>query len=565
MYVAKIPNRGSKPAALLRESYREGGKVKNRTIANLSHLPPEKIDLLQRVLAGEKLVSASELVETTATLPSGHVRAVLGMMKKLGMADLVSSRPCRERSLVLGMIAERLLHPASKLGTLRLWGTSTLASELGVEDAKPEELYKALDWLLGRQNRIETKLAGRHLSEGGLALYDASNSLYEGSHCPLARLGHDKDGRRGAAVIAFGMMTDREGRPVALQVYPGNTGDPSTVVDQVLKLRTQFGLSEVVVVGDRGMVTRPNIEYLRRNPGLGWITALRTEAIRKLADGGSLQMSLFDERNLAEIESPDFPGERLVACFNPFLAEERRRNRESLLAATERLLTKVQDEVASRTAKPLTDGEIGKKVGRAVHRHKMAKHFEVDIAGGKLSWTRKDESIRREAELDGIYVIRTSEPVGRLAAEDAVRGYKLLAEVERAFRCLKGFDLRVRPVYLRDEDHVRAHFFLCMLAYYVEWHMRVALAPLLFEDPKVAQDRATRDPVARPEPSDSVKAKKKSKKTPEGLPVQSFSTLLAALSTQARVTYRVGAKDATFDQVTRPTPLQERAFDLLGV
>ena len=565
MYVAKIPNRGSKPAALLRESYREGGKVKNRTIANLSHLPPEKIDLLQRVLAGEKLVSASELVETTATLPSGHVRAVLGMMKKLGMADLVSSRPCRERSLVLGMIAERLLHPASKLGTLRLWGTSTLASELGVEDAKPEELYKALDWLLGRQNRIETKLAGRHLSEGGLALYDASNSLYEGSHCPLARLGHDKDGRRGAAVIAFGMMTDREGRPVALQVYPGNTGDPSTVVDQVLKLRTQFGLSEVVVVGDRGMVTRPNIEYLRRNPGLGWITALRTEAIRKLADGGSLQMSLFDERNLAEIESPDFPGERLVACFNPFLAEERRRNRESLLAATERLLTNVQDEVASRTAKPLTDGEIGKKVGRAVHRHKMAKHFEVDIAGGKLSWTRKDESIRREAELDGIYVIRTSEPVGRLAAEDAVRGYKLLAEVERAFRCLKGFDLRVRPVYLRDEDHVRAHFFLCMLAYYVEWHMRVALAPLLFEDPKVAQDRATRDPVARPEPSDSVKAKKKSKKTPEGLPVQSFSTLLAALSTQARVTYRVGAKDATFDQVTRPTPLQERAFDLLGV
>ncbi len=565
MYVTIVPNRNSKPASLLRESYRDGGKVKNRTLANLSHLAPDVIDVIKRALAGEKMVSAEDAVQTEKTTPAGHVRAVLGTMKKLGIADLLSVRRCRERDLALGMIAERVLHPTSKLGTVRLWKSSTLAGELGVEDAKPEELYGALDWLLGRQARIEGKLAERHLSEGGLALYDTSNSLYEGRNCPLAQLGHDKDGRRGVTVIGYGVMTDREGRPVAIEVYPGNTGDPSTVPDQVIKLRARFGLDHVVLVGDRGMLTSAKIEYVKKHPGLGWISALRSGAIRDLVDGGALQLSLFDEVNLAEIQSPDFPGERLVACFNPLLADERKRKRGELLEATEKLLGKLAAEVAGRTKKPLAAGDIGQKVGRVLYRHKMAKHFDVQIADGTLTWTRDEESIRREAELDGIYVIRTSEPAERLSAEDTVRSYKRLAQVEQAFRCMKGIDLRARPVFLRDEDHVRAHFFLCMLAYYVEWHMRRALAPILFQDEDVAVDRATRDAVAKPEPSPYVKAKKKSKQTPEGLPVHSFSTLLADLATQAHVTYRVGNADTTFDQDSKPSPLHQRAYDLLGV
>ncbi|MBM4397604.1 MAG: IS1634 family transposase [Deltaproteobacteria bacterium] len=565
MYVTIVPNRNSKPASLLRESYREGGKVKNRTLANLSHLAPDVIDVIKRALSGEKMVSAEAAVQTEKTTPAGHVRAVLGAMKNLGVAELVSVRRSRERDLVLGMIAERVLHPTSKLGTVRLWKTSTLAEDLGVDDAKPEELYGALDWLLGRQARIETKLAARHLSEGGLALYDTSNSLYEGRTCALAHLGHDKDNRRGASVIGYGVMTDREGRPVSIEVYPGNTSDPATVPGQVLKLRARYGLDQVVVVGDRGMLTRPNIELLKQNPGLGWITALRTEAIRKLVDGEALQLSLFDQVNLAEIRSPDFPDERLVACFNPLLADERKRKRGELLEATEKLLEKLAAEVAGRTKKPLKAGEIGKKVGRVMHRHKVAKHFLVEIADGALTWSRDEESIRREAELDGIYVIRTSEPAERLSAEDTVRSYKRLAEVERAFRCMKGIDLRVRPIFLRNEDHVRAHFFLCMLAYYVEWHMRRALAPLLFQDEDVVAERETRDAVAKPEPSASVKAKKNSKRTPDALPVQSFSTLLADLATQARVTYRVGCAEATFDQLAKPSPLHQRVFDLLGV
>lgn len=565
MYVAIVPNRKSKPAVLLRESYREGGKVKNRTLANISHLPPDKIDLLRRVLSGEQLVGVAEAVETSESLPAGHVRAVLGAIRKLGIPELLSTRPSRERDLVVGMIAERLLHPASKLGTVRLWQSSTLASELGIEDADADALYGALDWLFERQAKVEEKLAGRHLSEGGLALYDVSNSLYEGRTCVLAQLGHDKDGRHGASVITYGLLTDREGRPVAMEVYPGNTGDPTTVPDQVFKMRMRFGLEQIVLVGDRGMLTRSKIEYLKRHPGLGWISALRTEAIRKLVEGQALQLSLFDEMNLAEIESPDFPGERLVACFNPYLAADRQRKRGELLAATERLLEQVAAQVASRTDKPMTAGEIGQKVGRVLYRYKMAKHFEVRIEDGSFDYRRNEESIRRESELDGIYVIRTSEPSERLSAEDTVRSYKLLAQVEQGFRCMKGIDLRVRPVFHRDENRVRAHFFLCMLAYYVEWHMRRALAPLLFQDESVAEDRMTRDPVARPQPSESVRAKKTTKRTPDGLPVHSFQTLLAALATQARVTYRLGTADATFTKLLTPTPLQQKAYDLLGL
>jgi hypothetical protein len=565
MYVTIVPNRNSKPASLLRESYRDGGKVKNRTLANLSHLAPDVIDVIKRALAGEKMVSAEQAVQTERTTPAGHVRAVLGTMKKLGIADLLSTRGCRERDLLLGMIAERVLHPTSKLGTVRLWKSSTLASELGVEDAKAEELYGALDWLLARQGRIEDKLAARHLAEGGLALYDVSNSHYEGRTCPLAHIGHDKDGRRGVSVIAYGVMTDREGRPVGMEVYPGNTGDPTTVPDQVIKLRARFGLEHVILVGDRGTLTNAKIEYVKEHPGLGWISALRSDAIRKLVDGEALQLSLFDQVNLAEIVSPDFPGERLVACFNPLLADDRKRKRGELLDATEKLLGKLAAEVAGRTKKPMKAAEIGLKVGRILYRHKMAKHLDVEIADGALTWTRDEQSIRREAELDGIYVIRTSEPTERLSAEDTVRSYKRLAEVEQAFRCMKGIDLRVRPVFLRDEDHVRAHFFMCMLAYYVEWQMRRALAPLLFQDEDVAADRETRDAVAKPEPSPSVKAKKKGKQTPDGLPVHSFGTLLTELATQARVTYRVGAAETTFDQLAKPTPLHQLAFDLLGV
>lgn len=565
MYVAIVPNRNSKPAVLLRESYREDGKVKNRTVANLSHLPPEMIEILKLVFAGKKVIPAGEGVQTDRTLPAGHVRAILGTMKKLGIPELLATRDSRERDLVLGMIAERILYPTSKLGTVRMWQATTLGSELGVEDADADELYDALDWLLASQNRIEKKLSARHLTEGGLALYDTSNSLYEGHACPLARLGHDKDGRRGASIIGYGLLTDRDGRPVAMEVYPGNTADPATVADQVVKVRARFDLHDVVLVGDRGMLTNARITEFKKHPGIGWISALRTEGVRKLVNSGALQLSLFDEVNLAEIQSPDFPGERLVACFNPLLADERKRKRGELLDATGKLLEKLSEEVQGRTRTPLKAAEIGLKLGRVFYRYKMAKHFDVQVSDGSLTWTRNEESIRLEADLDGIYVIRTSEPAERLSAEDTVRSYKRLAQVEQAFRCMKGIDLRVRPIFHRTEDHVRAHFFLCMLAYYVEWHMRKALAPLLFEDESVSQDRNTRDPVAKPQSSAATKAKKGSKKTAEGLPIHSFQTLLADLATLSRVTLRLGNTDATFEQFATATPLQQKAFDLLGV
>ncbi len=565
MYVAIIPNRKSKPAALLRESYREGSKVRNRTLANLSGLPADKLDAIRRILAGEKLVPAEQSIQVERTLPSGHVRAVLGVMAKLGIMDLLSSRSCRERTLVAGMIAERVLHPASKLGTVRLWNTTTLASELGIEDANANELYGALDWLSERQARIEKKLAKLHLTEGGLALYDTSNSQYLGHTCPLAHAGHDKEGRHGALLISYGLMTDRDGRPVAIQVYPGNTGDPATVPDQILKLRKDFNLHSVVLVGDRGMLTSAKIAQIRKAPGLGWITALRTEGIRKLVESEALQLSLFDEKDLAEITSPDFPEERLIACFNPLLADERKRKREDLLTATEKALSQVVAQVDRRKKKVMLAAEIGRKVGLALARYKVGKHFVMDIGDGKLSWSRNQASIEREAQLDGIYVVRTSEPAERMPTDDAVRSYKRLTQVEQAFRCLKGLDLQVRPIFHRDEERVRAHFFLCMLAYYVEWHLRHDLKPLLFQDETLPAARDVRPPVAKAEPSVSVRAKKASRTTPDGLPVHSFSTLLADLATLARVTYRIGDGSATFHQFTRPTPLHQRVFDLLGV
>jgi hypothetical protein len=555
MYIEAVPNRNSPPAILLRQGHREGGRVVKKTIANLSHWPKEKVETFRRFLKGEPLVSADDALRVESSVPHGHVMAVLGTMRKLGMEAIISSQPCRERSLVMGMIAERLLHPGSKLATARTWHHSSLADELGVTDASVEELYFALDWLLARKARIEAKLAKRHLEEGSLVLYDASTSFYTGRTCPLARFGHDRD-KSGFPVIVYGLLTSDQGCPVGVEVYPGNTGDPTTVADQVDKVKTRFSLSSVVVAGDRGMLTQTQIDKLKEREGMGWISCLRSHSIRELVNKGAVQPSLFDEKNLAEITSPDFPGERLVACFNPFLADERKRKREELLLLTEKHLESLRREVKRRKRKLLGQAEIGIKAGKVLGRYKMGKHFLLTIGEGSFEWKRREEAIARETELDGIYVIRTSVPREKLSAEDAVRTYKSLSLVERAFRCLKGVDLLVR-----------AHIFLCMLAYHVEWHMRRALAPLLFHDEDIEVDRKMRDPVAPAQPSPSVIRKKRTKKTDDGLTVHSFKDLIANLGLRAKVLCRFGV-DPTAPLVTRigeSTPLQARAFELLGL
>ena len=567
MFIDIVPNRKSPPAVLLREAWREGQKVRKRTVANLTGWPKEKVESLRRVLKNEPLMSPEEAFAIEQSLPHGQVEAVLGTIRKLGLERLLSSTNCRERDLVVAMVAERLIHPCSKLATTRLWHSTTLAGELGVSDADEDDLYEAMDWLLARQEGIEKKLAARHLSEGSLVLYDVTSSYYEGRSCPLAQFGHDRDGQKGRPIIVYGLLTDGVGRPVAVEVYPGNTGDPSTVSDQAEKLRHHFGLSHLVLVGDRGMLTQTQIEKLRAYPGLGWISALRSAGIRDLVESGSLQMSLFDQTDLAEIRSPEFPSERLVACFNPLLAEERKRKRQALLEATEKELERISKEVARRTQKPLGKDEIGKKVGKVIDRFKVGKHFTVTIEENRFSFVRNEDKIGREEALDGIYVIRTSEPAERLSAEDAVRSYKNLTQVERAFRSLKGIDLLVRPIWHHTEEHVRAHIFLCMLAYYVEWHMRKALAPLLFDDEELDGNRKKRDPVKPAQPSASAKKKKNLRLTSEGLIVQSFDTLLVELGTRCRNRCRIKSdpKGPTFYQLTEKSPLQERAFQLLGL
>jgi len=567
MYIDTVPNRGSPPAVLLRESFREGSRTRKRTLANLSHWPAEQVEALRRVLKGEQLVPVDELFSIERSLPHGHVQAVLGTMRKVGLEQIIASKPSRERDLIVALVVERILHPGSKLASTRTWNHSTLAGDMGIEEADVEDVYLALDWLLKRQQRIEKKLAGRYLSEGGLALYDLSSSTYYGRKCPLARRGNNRDGKKAFPCIAYGLLTNVEGRPVSVQVYPGNTGDPTTVVDQVDKLQRRFQLSHVILVGDRGMLTDTQIDHLREHPGLGWISALRSSQIRQLVESETLQMSLFDEQNLAEISSPEFPGERLVACFNPILAEERKRKRKDLLEATEQELSKIAREVTRRTKTPLTKVEIAIKVGKKINRYKVAKHFKLKIDDGRFSWNRREDSIRREAALDGIYIIRTSEPEEQLSADDAVRNYKRLTQVEMAFRWLKGFDLRIRPIWLRLEDHVRAHIFLCMLAYNVQWTMRRAWAPLLFEDEELQDARNHRDPVAPAKPSSSVKRKKATRQTEDGLPLNSFSSLLDNLATVCRNTCRMKSArgEATLQRHTKPTRLQQRAFDLLGV
>jgi len=569
MYIASVPNRNSPPAILLREGWREGNKTRQRTLANLSDWPKEKIETFRRLLRDEPLVSPHDLFATQKSLPHGHVQAVLEMIGKLELDRLISPQRCRERDLVVAMIVQRLIAPCSKLATTREWHTTTLAEELGVTEATEDDLYEAMDWLLDRQERIEKKLAARHLREGGLVLYDVSSSFYEGRTCPLAQFGHDRDGKNGLPIIVYGVMTNGEGCPVAVSVYAGNTGDPTTVADQIEKLRERFGLQRVVMVGDRGMLTQPQINKLKQRPGLGWITALTSTAIRQLVEQGALQLSLLDQKNLAEISAPDYPGERLMVCHNPVLEEQRRRKREALLGATEKSLEKISKDVARRKKKRFTAAEIGLKVGKVLGRYKMGKHFECKIGEGSFVWSRRAESIAQEEKLDGIYVLRTSEPAERLSAEDTVRSYKSLAEVERAFRCLKGIDLLVRPIRHRTEDRVPAHIFLCVLAYYVEWHLRRAWAPLLFEDEERREARKHRDPVMPAQPSSSAQRKKRSHETADGLPVHSFETLMEDLGSRARVTYALKPQKSeekthlTFQQVPEPTPLQARASELI--
>lgn len=573
MYIERVPNRNSPPAILLREGWREGKKTRKRTIANLSHWPAHKIEALRRLLKDETLVSPDEVFTIERDWPHGHVAAVLEAMRRLGMAELIASQRSRSRDLVLALIAERLLHPCSKLATTRLWHNTTLASELSVEDADEDDLYSAMDWLLARQRRIEKKLASRHLDTDCYVLYDVSSSYYEGRHCELAQFGHNRDGKRGKQIIVYGVLTDASGRPISVSVYPGNTGDPSTsapaeqetVADQAATLKSRFELERVVLVGDRGMLTQARIEALHEHPGIGWISALRSHQVRTLVEQDALQLSLFDTQNLAEIRSPEFPGERLIACYNPLLADERVRKRNELLDATEQALEKIKNEVERRTKTPLTEGAIGKKVGARIGRFKMAKHFELDIADGHFRYQRNQASIDREAALDGIYVIRTSEPERALSAEDVVRRYKSLAQVERVFRTFKGSDLRIRPIHHRTNDRVRAHIFLCLLAYYVEWHLRQAWAPLLFDDEDLPADRSQRDPVAPAQPSTSAKHKKRARVTDEGWPVHSFNTLMADLATRCRHRCRLGIdpEAPAIYQDTQPTPLQARAMELL--
>ena len=566
MYIDTVPNRNSRPAVLLRESRRQGKRTAKITLANMTGWPSEVVSAIRLALQGETLVPKESLFAIERSLPHGHVQAVLGSIRQLGLDEIIASKRCRERDLAVAMIVQRLVAPCSKLATTREWHDTTLARELGVEDAGEDDLYAALDWLLERQERIENKLAKMHLHEGAVVLYDLTSSSYYGRTCPLAAYGNNRDGTKEPC-IAYGLLADRQGRPLSVDVYEGNTGDPATVPDQVDKLRARFGLTRVVLVGDRGMLTDTQIDTLRQYPGLGWISALRSEAIRDLVGNEALQLSLFDTQNLAEISSPDFPGERLMACYNPLLAEDRKRTRLELLDATDKRLQKIAAEVRRRTRKLLKADEIGVKVGKVINRYRMGKHFKLTIEDNRFTFERDEERIAQEARLDGVYVVRTSEARKDFPQEDTVRTYKSLSQVEQAFRCIKGVDLRVRPIHHRTANHVRAHVFLCMLAYYVEWHMRKALAPVLFEDEELDEARITRDPVAKAEPSESVKHKKTAHITPGGWPVHSFQSLMKTLGTRCRNTCRAHSAKAhaTFYELTEPTPFQAHALRLLGI
>lgn len=556
---------------LLRRTYREDGKVKHETLGNLSHLPAAALSLVKRSLAGEQFVSADGL-HIERTLPHGHVAATLGMLKKLGLHQLIDAQPSRERDMVCSMIVSRVLEARSKLATARLLAeqtrSSSLSEVLGLQDIDEDDLYHAMDWLLERQPRIEKALSDRHLKGAMLTLYDVSSTYFEGRHCPLAKLGHSRDHRRDRPQIVFGLICDEQGCPVAVEVFEGNTGDPKTVGAQIKKLCERFGLERVVMVGDRGMLTSARIEQDLGPDGVDWISALRAPQIRRLTEEGALQLSLFDQRDLAEIKSADFPNERLVACRNPLLLEERRRKRNEMLAATEKKLEVIRDAV-HRTKRPLRgQDKIGLRVGLAMARTKMGKHFKVEFTDDSFHFERKQANIEQEAALDGIYVVRTSLPKREIDAESVVRAYKQLANVERAFRSIKTTDLKIRPVYHYTADRVRSHIFLCMLAYYVEWHMREALAPMLFgEDDKDAAELQRASAVAPATASSATVAKARTKRTADGTPAHSFRTLLLDLATIAhnRVRADAAGDSPVFTVITTPTSLQQRALSLLGV
>ncbi len=573
MYVEIVPNRTSRPAVLLREGWREHGKIRKRTLANLSDWAEDRIEALRAVLKGDLRLRAAgpPPFDIVRTRPHGHVVAALGTLRRLGLDTLIAARRTPERERVLGMIVARILDPRSKLATARGLADETLSSTLGeglgLEACTADELYEAMDWLVPRQEKIEAALAKRHLGERTLALYDLTSTYFEGRHCPLARFGHSRDGQRDQLQIVFGVLTNAEGCPVAVEVFAGNTADPQTLGAAVDTLRKRFGLERVVVVGDRGMITSARIREDLQTPGLEWITALRAPQIQALRDAGSLQLSLFDQRDLAEITDPAYPAERLIACRNPLLAEERARKRGELLEATERELIKIQ-HATQRARRPLAgQTAIALRVGRVLGRFKMQKHFQLEITDAGFSFERDQPRIEREAALDGIYIVRTSVPADVLSGERVVESYKGLSVVERAFRCLKTVDLKVRPIHHRLEDRVRSHVFLCLLAYYVEWHMRRALAPLLFEDDDRAHARAARRSIVAPaQRSPRAQRKATTKRTDAGDPVHSFQTLLQDLATIAK--NRIQPQDSSapaFDVITRPTPLQQRALDLLGV
>ncbi|MGO9184174.1 IS1634 family transposase [Mycobacterium sp.] len=570
MYVTRVPNRGSPPAVLLRESYRENGKVRTRTLANLSRWPERKVEKLQRALKGQPATrDLSEVFEITRSLPHGHVAAVLGTARALGVEELIDSTPSRRRDLVTAMLVAQVIDPGSKLATARglraETATSSLGEVLGVTGCDEDDLYAAMDWALARKDAIEDQLAARHLADGTLVLYDVSSAAFEGHTCPLGKIGHARDGVKGRLQIVYGLLATTAGTPVAIEVFDGNTADPKTLSTQIKKLKNRFGLARVCLVGDRGMITSARITDELRPAGLDWITALRAPQIKALLEAGALQLSLFDEQDLAEIDSPDFPGERLVCCHNPALAEKRTRKRQDLLAATEKQLAVIA-QATNRTRRPLRgQDKIALRVGKVINHYKMAKHFHITITNEAFTFTRNDDAIAAEATLDGIYVLRTNLPKSALGRDDVVLRYKGLEDVERFFRTLNS-ELDVRPIRHHLADRVRAHMFLRMLSYYISWHMKQALAPLLFRDhdkPAAAAKRT--NPVAAAQRSDAALAKAARKRTNDQTPVHSFTSLLTDLATICANHIQPADDMAAFTKFTTPTALQHQAFELLGL
>ena len=563
MHIDIIPNRNSRPAYLLRESYREGPRVRKRTLANLSSLPDEQILAIRAILRGEQLAPASGLFEASASHTHGHVQAVRRAMQQLGFAQLIGTRASPERDRVCAMVAARVLAAHTKLATTRWWHTTTLAQEFGVEEAHEDDLYRAMDWLRERQGTIEQKLAQRHLRAGGLVLYDLSSSYFEGHCCTLAKRGYSRDGKKGKLQVNYGLVTDARGCPVAVSVFEGDTADCETVMPQVTRIRAEFGIEQMVVVGDRGMISHKAIGEFKDLPGVAWITAMKSVQLRALVGEGGLQLGLFDERNLFEFTHPDYAGERLVACRNPQLARSRAAKRAELLKATAVELDKVCAMVARGTL--VGADKIGVRVGRVVNKYKVAKHFELTIENAAFSYCIDQSKVEQESALDGIYVLRTPLAPQTMGAADIVRSYKSLSSVERAFRCMKTVDLKVRPIHHHLPDRVRAHIFLCMLAYYVEWHMREAWRGLLFADEDQTA-KATRDPVAPAQRSEPAARKAQTHTLSDGTPAHSFRTLLDELSTIVRNTCRTrtgSAHTSTFTIVTQPNAIQQRALKLL--